>query len=442
MSFHRTSTGPQGSRRYRTGRKTGAPGTFAALFLVAAALLLFAGVWTPAAVSQEERRSTAPGATQYREPGGEVAPGGSPELPAEVEPPEVGAGAWILTDAESGEVLAGADSGREVPMASTTKIMTALVALRNTDDLDEPVRVSPFAASFAIPEYSNAGLVEGDVLSVRELVLATLIVSGNDAATALAEHVGGGGREGVERFVGMMNQEARRLGLSETHFANPTGLDERDHHSSARDLAEMTRVALEEPLFRETVATRYASVTVEGAAGERTVELANLNELLYVYPGATGVKTGTSPGAGPSLVASATDGEGESYTSVVLDAPDRYGATVAILDYGFAAYERVPLVREGELFERVEMPYRRDERVRLVAARDVTALVDADSEFTTRTSVVEDLPDSAERGERLGEVVLLVDGERAGAAPLVAAEGYEEAGPLQRLGYNVSRLWN
>ena len=145
--------------------------------------------------------------------------------------PEVAARAWVLTDLHSGETLAGKDASERLPTASTTKIMVALVALER-GNLDEEVTVSPEAAAFATPAYSNVGLVSGDVLSVRELLMATLISSGDDAAYTLAEHLGGAA--GVDGFVAQMNREAERLGLEDTHFENPVGFDARGHYSSAR----------------------------------------------------------------------------------------------------------------------------------------------------------------------------------------------------------------
>lgn len=388
----------------------------------------------PAAGAQTASQTTSTGPTgdQYSQEPADGAGRGSDALPEEVPLPQVSARAWVIIDPETGEVLAGDNATQEAPMASTTKIMTALIVLENAD-LDEDVTVSRNAASFAIPAYSNAGLREGDVLSVRDMLRAALIVSGNDAAVALAEHVGGD----VDGFVAMMNEEARRLGLDETSFENPTGLDARGHYSSARDLAALARATMDYSLFRRITTTKYTAVyTAEG----REIPLSNVNELLYSYPAATGVKTGTSPAAGPSLVASATVAD-EDYISVVLDAPDRYGESTDILDYGFAAYDRRSLVTEGERYDSIQAPYRRDEEVPLVASKGIAALVDSDSRVKTSTSVMEDLPPSARRGDRLGEVVLRVDGERVGRVALVADAAYEEAPVWQRAWYSVSELW-
>jgi serine-type D-Ala-D-Ala carboxypeptidase (penicillin-binding protein 5/6) len=232
--------------------------------------------------------------------------------------PGVGARSWVLAEAESGKYLAGENASERLSMGSTDKIMVALVALRQIEagevGLEDEVTVSGDAAAFATPLYSNVGLFAGDTLSVRELLAAALIPSGNDAAYALAEHVGDGN---LDAFVERMNREAELLGLGDTRFANPTGLDARGQYSSARDLATMARAASEYPLFRELVSTDYTTITTQ----DREIELVSTNELL-----STGVKTGTTPGAGPSLVASAA-AEDETYVSVVLDDVDRFASS-------------------------------------------------------------------------------------------------------------------
>ncbi len=347
--------------------------------------------------------------------------------------PEVAAGAWAVTDLESGEYLAGKDASEERPMASTTKIMAAIVVLEE-GNLDEEATVSRDAASFAVPAYSNVGLYPDDVLSVRELLMATMISSGDDAAYALAEHVGDGS---ADRFVSMMNERAREMGLEDTRFENAVGFDAKNHHTSARDLAAMTRAAMELPAFREMVSTEYSSITTL----YREIPLTNTNELLFSYPSATGVKTGTTPRAGESLVSSATI-QDESYAFVVLDArEDRFAASLRILENAFAAYDRIDLVSEGKRYAAADVPYRRGETVELVAAGSVESLVDATPEVRREVRLMEDPPDSARRGTRLGEVVATVDGERVGESPLVAREGYKEASLWERVWYTTSSVW-
>jgi D-alanyl-D-alanine carboxypeptidase len=349
---------------------------------------------------------------------------------------DVAARAWVLTDLRSGDFLAGENASRKLPIASTTKIMEALVVLENAD-LGEEVTVSRDAASYATPAYSNVGLLPGDTLSAKELLMAALISSGDDAAYALAEHVGGGGKAGVNRFVEMMNEEAQKLGLEDTHFGNPIGLDEKGHYSSARDLATMARVAMRDPEFGDIVSTEYASIYT----ADREIPLTSTNELLFSYGPATGVKTGTTPAAGESLVSSASLGD-ESYVCVLLDSrEERFGASARTLRYGFIAYDRKDLVVRGKQYATMEAPYQPDEVVDLVARGDVVGLVDARPHVEREVELVDHPPLSAGTGTRLGRVVVRVDGEKIGETALVARKGYEKPSLGQRLWYTVGGIF-
>jgi serine-type D-Ala-D-Ala carboxypeptidase (penicillin-binding protein 5/6) len=350
-------------------------------------------------------------------------------------PPQIEAEAWALVDAESGLYLAGENPDEQLPMGSVTKIMTALVVLEEGVDLDEEVTVSEEAESFVGGTYSNVGLILGERVTVRDLLAATMIPSGTDAAYALAEHVGDGS---VGNFVEMMNDEASAMGLEDTNFETPAGLDTNGNYSSARDLATMTRVALQDPLFAEIVDTADATITTQN----REIEFSNTNQLLSTYPPATGVKTGTTPQAGANLVASA-EANDESYISVVTGAEDseeRFRASEALLEYGFTNYDRESLVNGGEVYEELSLPYRPDETVELAAAEDVISVVGADSEVERRVTTEEELPPSAAAGEELGEVEVLVDGQQVGESPLVAQEGYEEASLWDRISYTAGGL--
>jgi len=353
--------------------------------------------------------------------------------PAKPAAPKVAARAWVLVDARSGKYLAGNNASDRLAIASTTKIMVALVALKEAN-LDEEVTVSEKAASFAIPIYSNVGLFPGDKITVRDLLKGTLISSGDDAVYALAQHLGGGS---VEKFVDEMNQEAKTLGLKNTHFENPSGLDVKGHYSSAQDLATMTRLAFKYPQFREMVGTQYAIISTQ----DREIQLANTNLLLSSYPPATGVKTGTTPKAGHSLVASASSGN-ESYVAVFLDSQeDRFTAAARILEYGFSTYDRKNLVVRKQKYAEVKVPYRRGEKVGLVAQKDVEGLVDSRSSVKREAEVMKELPDSAKPGDKLGQIVLKVDGERVGESPLVAKKGYKKASLWERVWYTVGGVF-
>lgn len=348
--------------------------------------------------------------------------------------PEVDAHAWVLTDALSGAYLEGRNPDIRLPMASTAKIMSALVTLESGVNLDSVVTVSPEAAAFAQPIYSNAGLRAGDRLTVRELLMAALIPSGDDAVYALAEYVGGGD---VDRFVSRMNARAGSLGLKNTHFTNPTGLDDPQQYSSAHDLAVMARTALVYPEFRRIVRTVSTTITTQ----DREIPLHNTNELLLTDPSVTGVKTGTTPGSGPTLVASAAD-EDEAYIAVVMDAgEDRFTAARSILNYAFTQYEHYTLIRRGTVYATVHPPYRRDTVVQLTAGRDIVRLLSVNVGVDYKVTVQNPLPDSVQKGQQIGEVKVTGDGRNLGSSPLLATEGYTEASVWDKLWYTVQGLW-
>jgi serine-type D-Ala-D-Ala carboxypeptidase (penicillin-binding protein 5/6) len=350
------------------------------------------------------------------------------------DPPQVRATAWALVDADTGLYLAGKNPDRRLPIASTTKIMVALTALEEGANLEEEVAISGQAERFVGTVYSNIGLIEGERLSVRELLKAAMIPSGTEAVYALSEHLGGGS---VGVFVEDMNQEADSMGLKNTHFENPAGLDARGHYSSARDLATMARAAMEYPTFADMVDTERTRISTQN----REIEFSNTNNLLYAYEEANGVKTGTSPQAGPCLVASATEGD-ETYIAVVLDAAGeeyRFDAARTALEYGFDNYEREPLARKGEVYEEIQPPFRREESVGLVAARDVPGPAGPGLEVERRVTARE-APPAVKAGQELGTVEVLVSGKSVGISPLVTKRGYEEASLWQKVRYWSSGL--
>jgi serine-type D-Ala-D-Ala carboxypeptidase (penicillin-binding protein 5/6) len=369
-------------------------------------------------------------------------PSGGPAVAQEeeAEPPQIEAQAWALADTETGLYLAGKNPDERLPIASTTKVMVALMAFEEGVDLDEEVTISEQAESYVGFTYSNVGLIKGEQVSVRELLVAALVPSGTDAVYALAEHLGGGGGEaGVENFVDEMNRKAESMGLENTRFTNPAGLDQGENYSSARDLAEIARAAMEYPEFAEIVNREQAVITTES----REIELFTTNNLLYTYDAANGVKTGTSPAAGPCLIASAKEGE-ESYVAVVLDAAEdqyRFEAAQTILGYGFGSYERRALVQEGQVYENLTPPFRPEESVGLAAAEDVTGLAGPGLEAERRVTE-KDAPPEARKGQELGGVELLIDGQSIGNSPLVASRGYEEASLWRKIRYWTGRTFD
>lgn len=249
--------------------------------------------------------------------------------------PEVGARVAIVVEFPSGRILYEKSSHERMPPASLTKILTAIMALEY-GNLDDTIEVT---ADDMVGE-SSMGLQVGERQTLRDLLYGLMLPSGNDAAMVIARSLGskvvatpGDPRGPIERFSEMMNVRARQLGLGDSHFVNPHGLDGDGHYSTAYDLASMTWYALHIPMFLEVV--KQVSYEAPGRV------LLNTNEMLTRYPGADGVKTGWTDGCGLCLVTTA-ERNGKRLISVVLDAPNWYGDSGAILDYGFAKLAAQP----------------------------------------------------------------------------------------------------
>ena len=254
------------------------------------------------------------------------------------DPPAIEAESWLLFDESNEVVLAERNADTRLPMASTTKLMTALLAVE-IGDLSSPVQVSRRAAGVG---GAGVNLIEGEVFLLRTLVRALLIRSGNDAAIAVAERVGGS----VEDFVDLMNQRAEELGLHDTSYANPHGLDHPDQYSTARDLLTLTREVLKHPELAEAVAT--GQIALRDAPTGETRIYPNTNKLLADYEGMFGVKTGYTEDAGRVLAAGA-ERQGRRLISVVMKTGDHFGATAELLDYGFNSFGSIPGLVSAQL---------------------------------------------------------------------------------------------
>lgn len=245
-------------------------------------------------------------------------------LPGYTGGPAIRAGAAILVEEVSGMILYAKNEHQRRAPASTTKILTAIVALEK-GNLDDVVTVSRRAARTG---GSTLWLKAGDRLTLRELLEGLMLCSGNDAGVAIAEHIAGSERN----FARMMNRKAKELGALNSNFQNPHGLRAPSHYTTAYDLARITCYALRNPEFARLVAAREEAI--EWYQGEKTRKVRNTNRLLWSFAGADGVKTGTTSEAGYCLVASATR-DGRRFISVVLKSPDRWGESARLLEYGF-----------------------------------------------------------------------------------------------------------
>ena len=239
---------------------------------------------------------------------------------------DASASAEIAMELTTGAVLTESNADTKLPMASTTKIMTALIIIEDCD-LDEVLTVPDKAVGV---EGSSIYLKKGEEIDVRDLVYGLMMRSGNDSATALAIHHSGS----VEEFVKVMNERAEKIGVKNTHFKNPSGLPDGEHYTTARDLCEIARYAMNNEKFREVVSTR----SYKG----KYRSFNNKNKMLYNYEGANGVKTGYTVKAGRCLVSSA-ERDGMDVITVVLNCPDMYQRSAALLDYGFDNFELLKL---------------------------------------------------------------------------------------------------
>ena len=251
--------------------------------------------------------------------------------------PTTSAVSAILVDVDSGRVLYAKNAGQERHIASITKLMTALVAVESTQNLDREVTIQK---EWTLTEGSSIYLTPGETISFRTLLYGMLLNSGNDAALAVAGICGGT----VDTFVDWMNQRARDLGMFHTHFANPNGLNDEDHYSTASDMARLAAVCLKNETIAQIVSTK--SITLEG----RT--FVNHNKLLWQYEGCTGMKTGYTELAGRTLISSAVR-EGQALVVVTLGDPDDWKDHKSLLDYGFSNYPKRVFYEEGQLVGKI-----------------------------------------------------------------------------------------
>ncbi|WP_425456437.1 D-alanyl-D-alanine carboxypeptidase family protein [Cohnella pontilimi] len=316
-------------------------------------------------------------------------------------PPAPGnhAKAVSLIDVTSGRILFSQRGDEPMKIASLTKIMTAIVAIEY-GKLDEMVTVSSRAAG---KEGSSLYLQSGEKISLRNLLYGLMLRSGNDAAVAIAEHVGGS----LDGFVYMMNRKAEELGLSHSHFTNPHGLDNPLHYMSANDLAKLTAYALHNPDFRAIVKTRVKTAPKEGEKwGYKWV---NKNKMLDMYEGADGVKTGYTKQALRTLVSSATRG-GQQLAAVTLNDRDDWEDHRKLLDYGFANYPLSDVVKQGEPI--AGYPYAAADDFRYAFAKGELELV--------RMQIVPLNPSTLDyRLGHRGELRFSLQGQLIGSVPIV-----------------------
>lgn len=322
--------------------------------------------------------------------------------------PAPGARAAVLIDGASGRLLYGSSEHKQLPMASTTKVMTALLALESCS-LQETVTASRRASG--VPG-TSIYLREGERLTMEEMLLGLMLRSGNDAAVAIAEHVSGS----VEAFAQRMNERAQELG-AQANFVTPNGLDAGGHSISALGLALVARQAMTLPDFRRIVGTQKATISWPGNDFDRV--LTNKNRLLREYEGATGIKTGFTSKAGRCLVFSA-EREGMELIGVVLNCGTWFDSAEKLLDWGFAHYSLAEAARTGEVAARAAIRGGEEKSVELRAESDVAAAV-CEGDAWRVLLEVDELRAPVRAGQVCGRIALEVNGEVLVQSDLLAA---------------------
>lgn len=354
---------------------------------------------------------------------------------AAAAPPPVAAHAYILVNPRSEEILAERAPDRRLPMGSTTKIMTAIVTLERSKLTD--IVVVPRSAVAA--GGSTSGLVAGERLSVRTLLTGLMIASGNDASIALATHVGRGSEP---RFVGFMNAEAKDMGLLNTRFANPHGLDSKGHYSSVRDLVTLGERAYQIPLLRQVAGRRVA--TIPGPGGRGTRKLESENDLLAIDPEADGIKTGHTGGAGYALVAHAKrSSNGVELYAAMIGSPSRNQRArdaKRLLDWGFAQYVRLVPLRAGQVVLRIPVRDRPGVMATVTVDKPLATTIRLGRKLRRTIVAPAELVGPGAAGDVVGEVTITEGPRVIGTRKLVLALAVDGPSVAERIRSGIGRL--
>ena len=324
-------------------------------------------------------------------------------FPCRILAVETSAASAILMDADSGRVLYEHNADRKMLIASTTKILTALVAIEE-GDLHDSVKVSREAA---YTEGSAMYLTEGETLTLETLLYGVLLCSGNDAAVAVAQHVGGS----VKGFVALMNEKARELGMEHSSFANPNGLDDEQHYSTARDMAKLAQAALKNETLMRIASTR--SVTIGG----RT--MTNHNKLLHYVDGCLGLKTGYTKAAGRTLV-SCAEKNGQRLIAVTLQDGNDWADHRSLYEYGFSAYPARTCAVRGQALTQAPVSGGVSSTVPLIAGAGFCYPAAETEGLTTRICLDGPLRAPVPAGKTVGAAVFCLNGTEVGRVSLVA----------------------
>ena len=347
---------------------------------------------------------------------------------AEALPLELESKSALLMDAATGTILYEKNSHEAMPPASVTKVMTMLLIYEAEKAgqfaWEDSVQVSEHAASMG---GSQVFLEPGETQTAAEMTKCIAIASANDAAVAMAEFVAGS----EEAFVERMNKKAKELGMKETHFVNACGLDVDGHETSANDIALMSRELMTRfPEIKEYTTTWQDTIVHKTRKGETEFGLTNTNKLIKWYEGATGLKTG-STGKALYCLSGTAERDGLHLIAVVMAAPDfkvRFQETMKLLDYGFANYSAEKGLPAGEKMAEISVTKGMADTVGGVVKEEISFLLkkDGGKEWETKTEVLPRVDAPVQAGEKLGEVIYLINGEEVGRTDLIASENVEK----------------
>lgn len=325
---------------------------------------------------------------------------------------DVSAKSAVLIEADSGDTVYEKNADIRMPMASTTKIMTAIVAIENCP-LDKEVKITKESVGI---EGSSIYLHEGETLTMEQLLYALLLSSANDASVAIATEVGGN----LSAFVDMMNEKAKELGLCDTHFDNPHGLDSENHYTTSKDLSKIAAYAMKNPIFADIVSTYKKAIPLNDGEGTRV--LVNHNKLLRLYDGAVGIKTGFTKKSGRCLV-SCAEVDGVRMICVTLNAPNDWSDHRNMLDYGFSQYENISLADAGSYTLSLDVINGTKKKILCSNYYPVSVTLKKDGiDITASVEVNRFLCAPISQNDVVGQIVFYNNGQKIATADLYALE--------------------
>jgi D-alanyl-D-alanine carboxypeptidase (penicillin-binding protein 5/6) len=335
---------------------------------------------------------------------------------ADAATPDVSAKSAIVIEASTGKVLYSKNADDRRYPASTTKMLTLIVALEN-GNINDIVTTSPNASN---TEGSTLWLAPGEQMKMLDLLYGMMLISGNDSTVAVAEHIAGS----VDKYAKLMTAKAHAIGALNSNFTNTSGLPDPNHYTTAADLARIAAYGYKNPMFTQIVSTKHVVIPWPGKDHDR--DLYNENKLLWLYEGANGVKTGYTDAAGRCLVSGAKR-NGVQVIAVVLDSDRMWDDSMKLLDFGFSQVSPLTLINQGDILKTVRVVNGKSDAVKLVAAGNVTvaAAEGEKDQFTTTVVAPNRIEAPIAKGQVIGAVKTFYKNREIASVDLIATENVE-----------------